>query len=220
MNKYFLLTIFAAASTLVVKAQPYIYANPDFSVGYFNDFSFDEERELDTLDFGMHTLAYYSDGDTATTTMRFNFVGRGGSGRSSYPQTQVVVRKKQESMREIQSQRIAFFTSEMSLSPEEAQVFWPLYNQYTEKKNKLVEKQKEMIASFTEERIAKMTKSEAEATANAYLKLQQQESDLLQEYHKKYLSCLSPQKVMRLYKAEKDFMQDLLWHLRSPGKDW
>ena len=38
-------------------------------------------------------------------------------------------KKKYPSREELQSQKIAFFTQELDLTPEEAQKFWPVYNE-------------------------------------------------------------------------------------------
>ena len=40
----------------------------------------------------------------------------------------------------IYSQKIAFITEKLQISPEEAQKFWPLYNEYWKSKNELIEK--------------------------------------------------------------------------------
>lgn len=212
MKRYYFLIILGILSVAGVNAQCITYSYHGFDI---SDFIIDG----DTLSYEMQMLAYYADGDTTSSTTRFNIISRGE--RKEHQQTQVFIMKRQESMREIQSQRIAFFTNAMSLTTEEAQVFWPLYNQYNERKNKLLEEQKKLIKGFTEERIAVMTKSETEDAANIYIKLQKQESDLIQEYHKKFMNQLPAGKVLKMYKAEKDFMQNLLWHLKGyeKGKD-
>ena len=43
------------------------------------------------------------------------------------------------------SEKIAFFTSELDLTPEEAQAFWPLYNKISKEK---MESQKAMMTSY------------------------------------------------------------------------
>lgn len=48
-------------------------------------------------------------------------------------QAQETITDKEE---EIKSQKIAFFTNKIGLTPEEAQVFWPIYNSYWERKIK------------------------------------------------------------------------------------
>ena len=37
--------------------------------------------------------------------------------------------QRKKEFERIQSEKIAFITQELDLSPEEAQVFWPVYNQ-------------------------------------------------------------------------------------------
>ena len=39
-----------------------------------------------------------------------------------------------EKRKEFDAQRVAFFTQELDLSPAEAAVFWPLYNEMQKKK--------------------------------------------------------------------------------------
>lgn len=207
MKKYSIFILFFTLISIVaVKAQCYSLNYRDFDIEDFIE-------DADTVRCETYMLAYHHSEEDTTSSV--HIVSRGGRQHS---QTQVIITKKQESMREIQSQRVAFFTNEMNLTPEEAQVFWPLYNQYTEKKNKLVEEQKKIMRSFSKEGVASMTDSEAEAAANAFIKLQQQENDLIQEYHKKFMSQLPAKKVLQMYKAEKDFMQNLLWHLKGPRK--
>src|SRR5690606_37389032 len=50
-----------------------------------------------------------------------NLTGQNRSSRSSH----------------IQSQKVAFLTKKMDLSVEEAEKFWPLYNEYSEQKDQL-----------------------------------------------------------------------------------
>ena len=214
MKKYGFLLLLAVLSMVNVNAQCITYSCHSFHV---EDFIVDS----DTLGYDVNTLAYYYvEEDTTSAKMRVSFVR--SEDAKNPQQKQVFVMKKQESMREIQSQRVAFFTAEMSLTPEEAQVFWPLYNQYSEKKSKLAGEQKKLMKSFSKEGISAMTAKEAEEAASAFIRLQKQESDLDQEYHKKFMNQLPTKKVLQMYKAEKDFMQNLLWHLkgdRKKGKD-
>lgn len=199
-----LIILFTFISIAAVNAQCYSLNYRDFDIEDFID-------DADTITYHSYAMAYSHSGEDTTSTVRVI-----SSNGKQHTQTQVFITKKQESMREIQSQRVAFFTSEMSLTPEEAQVFWPLYNQYNEKKNKLVEEQKKLMKDFSKENVGAMSNSQAETLANGFIRLQQQENDLAQEYHKKFMNQLPAKKVLQMYKAEKDFMQNLLWHLKGP----
>src|SRR5687767_904503 len=44
-----------------------------------------------------------------------------------------------EKREQIESMKIAFLTNKLSLTPEEAQQFWPVYNQYQDELHKLRE---------------------------------------------------------------------------------
>ena len=43
---------------------------------------------------------------------------------------------KEDWKEKIQSEKIAFLTLEIGLTPQEAQVFWPVYNEINEEKDK------------------------------------------------------------------------------------
>ena len=162
-------------------------------------------------------FAYFSDFDSDTTSSSVVIYPRGG-GKGREVQTQVYVMRQKETMQEIQSHRIAYFTDVMKLTPEEAQVFWPLYNQYTEKKNKLIEDRNKIFSSYTNIQLMELPKSDAEAIANKLAKSFKDEGDLQTDYHKKFRAILPANKVLQMYKADKEFMQNLLYHLRGTPK--
>ena len=55
-----------------------------------------------------------------------------------------------DKQQEIKSQKIAFFTDKIGLTPDEAQVFWPIYNAYWDKKNSIIADRKEKMTNFAE----------------------------------------------------------------------
>jgi hypothetical protein len=104
----------------------------------------------------------------------------------------------------IEAQRIAFITQRVNLTPQEAQAFWPLYNEYREK-----EKQ---IRSDRVDRndVMDMDEAEAEAYVNKILESEQQELDLKRLYTEKLKSVISAKKIIRFYAAERMFKERLL----------
>ncbi|HEX2937237.1 MAG TPA: hypothetical protein VHO72_17920 [Bacteroidales bacterium] len=116
----------------------------------------------------------------------------------------------------VQSQRIAFFTQRMEITPAEAQKFWPLYNEYTQKKNALSDEKNKLTKAY-KANSATMTESEVDATIQKYVSLAKQETELLEDYNKKFRSVLPAQKVMKLYLAEFEFKEWLLKQIREKG---
>lgn len=129
--------------------------------------------------------------------------------------TSSAVFSQQGEIRErINAERIAFFTEKIDLSQEEAQKFWPVYNNYSDQKDEINrEMQRQRI------RIARggnnMTDSEMEESLNEYVRLQNEENKLFNDYHKQFLNILPARKVMMLYVAEAQFKQYLLRKLRE-----
>ena len=70
----------------------------------------------------------------------------------------------------IMSEKIAFLTLEMNITPEEAQVFWPVYNQVEQQKDAALE---EVIKSYRALKTAVEQNTDTERLLEAYLAAQQ-----------------------------------------------
>jgi hypothetical protein len=115
---------------------------------------------------------------------------------------------------QIQSEKIAFFTEKIGLTLEEAEKFWPVYNEYWDKKNKLIKERKESMNYYIKHSDS-MTKKELEKVADQYVNYRQKKGELLKEYHKKFKEILPIEKVMRIYMADYDFKAYLLNKLKG-----
>lgn len=118
---------------------------------------------------------------------------------------------------DIDAMKIAFITQQLSLTPEEAQQFWPVYNQYNEKIQALRKRRMDQYKQ-TKENIDKMTDKEVEQAIDNDLVSRQQELDLRKEYEVKFKSILPIKKVAKLYQAEEQFKRVLLNKLKD-GQD-
>ena len=129
-----------------------------------------------------------------TLTFALNLWAQGGTG------------KFQERM---QTQRIAFLSQRLSLTPEEAQQFWPLYNQYTDKLKQ--------IRSATKSNKLQEDKSEADLEKDILAEFDKdaRELDLRKEYYQKLKKVISVKKIARLYGAERDFRAELVNRLKE-----
>lgn len=117
----------------------------------------------------------------------------------------------------IESQRIAFFTQRMGITPAEAQKFWPVYNEYTSKKNTITS-EKNKLTKFYKTNSATMTENDVDVTIQKYVNLAKQETELLEDYNKKFRSVLPAHKVMKMYLAEFEFREWLLKQIREKGE--
>ncbi len=136
------------------------------------------------------------------------------SGLHSNAQEADKVSKEQQ----IKSQKIAFFTDKIGLTPEEAEKFWPIYNSYWKRKNLITAERKEKMTYFAENS-EKMSENEMFQYANKYIDYEMQLAELLNEYHEKFKEILPIKKVMKIYLADYEFKTYLLKKIRGSDKD-
>ena len=133
------------------------------------------------------------------------------------PEGGPVNRKKQ-----IEARKVAFITTELNLSPEEAQIFWPVYNQAQAERKALREKHKAMRDIKVKEGEPKktldtMTDKELEEKMEYMMVHEQAELDLKIKYLNKYKEVLPIRKVAKLYQAEMKFKKKLMSDIRGSG---
>ena len=118
-----------------------------------------------------------------------------------------------ERLREIKAQKSAFITARLELTPEEAQRFWPIYNEFDDKQDAL---RKEMRQLFKEPgKEAELTEAEAAALLEKGLQHRQQEIDLEKSYLERFKKSIGSVKTMRLRQAEHDFNREVLRKFRD-----
>ena len=125
---------------------------------------------------------------------------------------------KSDREQEFKSQKIAFFTDKIGLTPEEAQIFWPVYNNYWAKKNKIIADRKEKMTYFADHSV-NMSNNEMIEYADQYIRYEIKLAELLDEYHKEFKKILPINKVMKIYLADYEFKTYLLKKIRESGKN-
>lgn len=121
---------------------------------------------------------------------------------------------RQEKRENIEAMKIAFITNKLDLTPQEAQQFWPLYNQYNDKTVELRKKRRqdnrEARQNFDE-----LSDKEVEQLVNNDIAIRQKELDLQKEYNEKFKAVLPIKKVAKLYAAEEQFKVVLINKLKD-----
>lgn len=117
----------------------------------------------------------------------------------------------------VEAVKIAYITRELNLTPQEAQIFWPVYNQFQNemdalRKDKRDDKRemKKGLEQRTEPEIAKMVD---EVIIN-----EQRELDVKKKYHAEFKKVLPIRKVAQLYRAEQEFKREVLKRMREEGR--
>ncbi|MDP6907965.1 MAG: hypothetical protein QF371_00595 [Flavobacteriales bacterium] len=109
----------------------------------------------------------------------------------------------------LEALKVAYLTKELSLTPEEAQSFWPLYNEMTKKMGE-TRKQRRSNRLSAKRNHGEMSDEDLSKAIDRELELEQQELDLKKAYNARFKEILPIRKVAWLHHAEKGFRKELL----------
>lgn len=117
-------------------------------------------------------------------------------------------------MEEFENKKIEYITKEAELTKEEANKFFPIYNELSKKKFELhrqhrqkMEKMKSSKDNMSDEEYRKLLENDVD------VKLKEAELD--KEYSSKLDDVISPEKLYKAQQAERKFMQDAIRKFRK-----
>ncbi len=113
---------------------------------------------------------------------------------------------RQERMGKIKSAKIAFITDKLQLSPEQAQKFWPLYNEYEAERRKARTRPK----LTKETNLAALSDQQLRESINEMHAVRQNELNVEKQYVDKFLKVISVRQLATLYRSEREFTRVLL----------
>lgn len=124
----------------------------------------------------------------------------------------VVVLAQDDARKKIEAAKIALITERLDLSPEQAEKFWPIYNQYFDE-----------VRGFKREYdLAKKNFDAANATEEEYKKLldlghqlKERQLSLERQFSERLLTVISNRQMLNLRKAEDDFKRMLMDRMRE-----
>jgi len=121
---------------------------------------------------------------------------------------------------ELEAARAAVITEKLGLTPEQAEKFWPVYREFNTKRHELRRTFFEAQRKATGGRKPgkeppALSAEEQKKLLDLGLDIRQQELDLERQYAPRFLEVLSADQVLRLHRAERDFQQRVIQHLRD-----
>jgi len=115
-----------------------------------------------------------------------------------------------------QSMKVSYMTDKLNLTPEEAQIFWPVYNEF-DKKRFEIHKRSHDVGKKIHDNIDKYTEKDYRNFITDMENQELAELNLAKEYNKKFLKILSAKKVVMIGSLEKDFRFKMLREFRGKG---
>lgn len=113
----------------------------------------------------------------------------------------------------IESFRVAFFTRKLSLTSQESEKFWPVYNSFLDEQESL-RKTRKSIHIKAQSAMMGDDNRELERLSDEFISLKRKEADIEEKYHTQFKSVLPIRKVLLLYKTETEFKKEILEEIR------
>jgi hypothetical protein len=117
-------------------------------------------------------------------------------------------------LEKLNNYKIGFFTKKLNLTSEEAEKFWPVYNDYQGQRNAVQIEKLKLNRNFNQNE-STLTNNQLEEMGNKYVDCLVQESNLAVAFHKKLKEVLPPVKVILYYQAENQYKIQLLNELQN-----
>lgn len=110
----------------------------------------------------------------------------------------------------IKALKTAHITEGLNLTAKEAQQFWPVYNEYEEKRRNLYRRERAEVHN-----IECMTEARAGEKLNEYVEIEREDYLLKKQYYNDLRKIFSARRIMQLKKVEDDFNQKMMREYRA-----
>ena len=114
----------------------------------------------------------------------------------------------------IKALKTAYITEKLTLTPKEAEKFWPVYNDLEERERELHRSMSRSFANGSPD-ISGMSDEELEELIQGKFSKELALLELRLEYYEKFKEILPVRKIFRLYEAEMQFRKVLLQRLKE-----
>ncbi|MBG6109641.1 hypothetical protein IWX84_000500 [Flavobacterium sp. CG_9.10] len=126
--------------------------------------------------------------------------------------------RMREKREQIKTLKVAFLTTELKLTSNEAERFWPVYNSFDDKQFELRhQKMKSFMRRMNDETLDKMTEKEASTLLNQMETTEEELFMLRKNFIATLKGIIPSSKIIKLRKSEEDFNRKLLQQYRDKG---
>ena len=121
-----------------------------------------------------------------------------------------------EKREKIKALKVAYITEQLSLTTEEAQKFWPIYNANEDKQFELRHKKmRAIINKFENGGLEKLSDKEATTLIDQIEAIEDELHNSKKAYIRELKTVISAKKIIKLKKAEDEFNKKLLKQFRG-----
>ncbi|MEP4531742.1 MAG: hypothetical protein ABJ004_01560 [Cyclobacteriaceae bacterium] len=120
--------------------------------------------------------------------------------------------QSQEALQKIEAARIALITERLELTPEQAEKFWPIYREYSEKQREIRKEFQELKQNFDP---GQASEEESKTILDLGYQIKERQLELDRTYAQRMQQIVTSRQLMNLRKAEEDFRNMLMKRIRE-----
>tara|TARA_R110001583_G_scaffold15005_5_gene62169 strand:- start:2210 stop:2683 length:474 start_codon:yes stop_codon:yes gene_type:complete len=113
-----------------------------------------------------------------------------------------------------EAQKISYITQQLEISPKDAQLFWPLYNEMKKKKDLFHQEFRQLYTKLKHDSDS-LSEKELTKISDRIADLKVEKAKMQREYHYKFKKVLSTKQILDLYMADKEFQNMLLRRIKG-----
>lgn len=114
----------------------------------------------------------------------------------------------------LEAARVAFITNRLDLKPDQAEKFWPLFNQYNDERTIMMGK----VSSLNRESMQELTEQRAREIIQKRFSIQQELLDREKIFMEEITKVISPQQAIKLGGVNREFTRQVYQRNRG-GRD-
>ncbi|MBX2942004.1 MAG: hypothetical protein KF860_06635 [Cyclobacteriaceae bacterium] len=120
--------------------------------------------------------------------------------------------KDPKAREKIEAARIGLISERLGLTPEQAERFWPIYREFTQKRGEMVHEFRQAQRDIGRDNPDPEKQKEL---VELGLKIKQRQLDLEKDYSTRMMNVISAQQIMNLRNAEKEFQRMIINQLQQ-----
>lgn len=115
----------------------------------------------------------------------------------------------------VKALRVAFISTKLDLTAQEAEKFWPIFNKFSDSQLDLHKKKRQLMLKLKPENTAGMSDAETLKLLNESENIDTDFENKKRQFVKDLQGVISPQKILLLKKADEDFKSTLLKQFKN-----
>ncbi|MDA0864744.1 MAG: hypothetical protein O3B88_08765 [Bacteroidetes bacterium] len=114
--------------------------------------------------------------------------------------------------------KTGIITQVLSLSPEQAQLFWPIYNKFEDQLKKSRQDLNEIMGSADPQDIDQWDEEKVQSALQRLQEHKQKEHELISKMREELREVITPQQILKLHISEQRFKKRLINRMKNRGR--